>query len=259
VGGFLTGAPNVTAAGTIQVEANGGSGILARSWNALMITAGGKVNLSDAINHSDRTVLIAGALSNAGTLDLSGNDLIVRKGNLSDITNQLANGFNHGSGYWNGQGIVSGIAANDSSFLTALGVIQRAADGLFDGQFVAANDVLVKYTWYGDADLSGKVDGTDYSLIDHGFNNSATGWQNGDFNYDGKIDGSDYSLIDNAFNLQGSNGLASPMNLVASHTVEFAQPSDTAAIPEPADILILGMVGLMSQRGRRRAAISPLI
>ena len=28
------------------------------------------------------------------------------------------------------------------------------------------NDVLVKYTYYGDANLDGKVDGSDYSRID---------------------------------------------------------------------------------------------
>jgi LacI family transcriptional regulator len=45
----------------------------------------------------------------------------------------------------------------------------RAANK-FDTVIPGANDVLVKYAYYGDADLSGHVDGSDYSLIDNTFN-----------------------------------------------------------------------------------------
>jgi hypothetical protein len=69
--------------------------------------------------------------------------------------------------------------------------------------------VLVKYTYYGDANLDGQVDGSDYTKIDNGFNNHLTGWINGDFNYDGAVDGSDYTLIDNAFNTQSASIAAS--------------------------------------------------
>jgi parallel beta-helix repeat protein len=55
---------------------------------------------------------------------------------------------------------------------------------------------------YGDANNDGVVDGSDYSLIDNGFNNHLTGWHNGDFDNNGVIDGSDYTLIDNEFNTQ---------------------------------------------------------
>ena len=48
------------------------------------------------------------------------------------------------------------------------------------------------------------ANGTDYALIDNGFNYSLTGWFNGDFDYSGTINGTDYALIDNAFNAQGS-------------------------------------------------------
>jgi hypothetical protein len=74
----------------------------------------------------------------------------------------------------------------------------------FEGSPVLATDVLIKYTWYGDANLDGKVDGSDYSRIDSGFLAHATGWANGDFNYDNTVNGSDYTLIDNAFNTQGN-------------------------------------------------------
>jgi hypothetical protein len=151
-----------------------------------------------------------------GQLDLADNDLIVHNpdaptaaASLATINDQLKSGFNAGNGYWDGQGIASTAAADDKSYLTTLGVILNSNNGTpvyttFDNEPVTSTDVLVKNTFYGDADLSGKVDGTDYSMIDVGYNNhgALTGWVNGDFNYDGHIDGSDYSLIDNAFNLQ---------------------------------------------------------
>jgi len=62
---------------------------------------------------------------------------------------------------------------------------------------------------FGDANLDGHVNGSDYSKIDFGSFNHLTGWSNGDFNYDGVINGSDYTLIDNAFNTQGESLAAS--------------------------------------------------
>jgi hypothetical protein len=74
----------------------------------------------------------------------------------------------------------------------------------FDNQPAVATDVLLKDTYYGDTNLDGKVDGSDYSRIDNASLSPATGWFNGDFNYDGLIDGSDYTLIDNAYNTQSA-------------------------------------------------------
>jgi hypothetical protein len=186
---------------------------------SLSIAAGAKDVVPPPWVGGRRIVLVVGSLSIAGStnawqgqLDLSGNDLIVRNASLVTVTNLLENGFSRGAGYWNGQGIISSTAAANPSDVTTLGVLQPSTSlTAFDGLSVSTNDVLVKYTYYGDADLNGRVDGTDYSLIDTGFasHGSKTGWQNGDFNDDGKIDGSDYSLIDNAFNSQGAAPAAS--------------------------------------------------
>jgi hypothetical protein len=121
-----------------------------------------------------------------------------------------------------------------------------------DGSAVAVNDVLVKFTYYGDANLDGKVDGSDYSRIDNGALNHLTGWFNGDFNYDGMINGSDYTLIDNAFNTQGAQ-LASEL---ASPTAQIAGAAGigSSAVPEPATLGLLGIgaIGLLSRRSRAR-------
>ena len=52
------------------------------------------------------------------------------------------------------------------------------------------------YTYAGDADLNGKLDGDDYFRIDTGFASNATGWVNGDFDYNGHINGDDYFILD---------------------------------------------------------------
>ena len=216
----------VSAGGTLNLQ--NGTGLSASQADppTLQLTVGGKVQLQ---NYGSGAQVVFGtyALSIAGSsnswtgkLDLANNDLIGYRGSLSQITNQVKSGY--ASGTWQGNGITSSAAAADTTHLTALGVIQNTVDGVttngaqlystFDGVSVYSNDVLVGYTYYGDANLDGQVDGSDYSRIDNAAlnnqnssNTPLTGWYNGDFNYDGVIDGSDYTLIDNAYNSQGAN------------------------------------------------------
>src|SRR5439155_4739349 len=115
----------------------------------------------------------------------------------SGVVGMLASGRN--GGLWNGSGIVTSMsAAMYPQVLTTLGV-DEASDALnllpgqtqlWDGQVVDDTTVLVKYTYGGDTDLSGTIDGDDYFAIDGhvGMNGLAFGFMNGDFNFDGAID-----------------------------------------------------------------------
>jgi hypothetical protein len=104
----------------------------------------------------------------------------------------------------------------------------------FGGQAVTPNTVLVKYTYGGDANLDGVVDGDDYSYWLNGFlgttDPAVQGWLRGDFNYDGVVDGDDYTQWLNAFLSAGPPlaGGASP-------------------VPEPAALVLLGaaVIGLV--------------
>jgi hypothetical protein len=192
---------------TISPVAAGG-GILTRTFSSIAIGSTGSLAVATAAARSDRTLVLTSSLSIAagGQLDLGGNDMVLEAGGVAGLTGVTALAATGDSfGNWNGPGLASSAAAADKKHLTALGVAPGSvipAGKTFDGYTPAAGDVLVKYTSYGDTNLDGNVDGSDYSRIDVGYAAAATGWVNGDFNYDSAVDGTDYTLIDNAFNGQ---------------------------------------------------------
>jgi hypothetical protein len=291
----------IVEAGKFVIGGNGGTGTLtigasiyAYSDNDTSIAAGSKIAVLQYGTLGTGTLTFAGT-TNAwqGQLDIGSSDLIVRNGSIGTIINQIKSGYANGT--WTGQGIISSVAAADSLHLTAVGAIvnnngsggqiygnnSTGTLGLFGGNNPNVNAVLVKFTFYGDANLDGTVDGSDYSLIDNGFINHLTGWYNGDFNYDGVVDGSDYTLIDNGFNNQGSASGVSPFitttgaaprdeslfsdmdsstALIQTASLGNSNPnaSTTAqiggsSVPEPASLALLTMAALpmLSRRSRR--------
>jgi hypothetical protein len=260
VAGVLPITANVSVAGILNFAGSAGSGILNRTLAAINLSSGATVAMGVPTASANRTVLVLGSLQFGGTtnawqgvLDLSTNDLILRNGSAGVIANQLKQAYSGGS--WAGTGGITSSAAGGGN-LTTLGY--RAGGSTFDGLTTTGSDVVVKFTYYGDANLDGKVDGSDYSLIDSAFlanqshPGSYTAWSNGDFNYDGVIDGSDYTLIDNAFNTQGVNLTASVATVMVSTTAQIVEGS--AAVPEPASTGLLTASGLALLARRRRRA-----
>ena len=193
----------VTAGGAATVPGPAaGGGLLARRFASVSVASGATLAFATDAAHADRQIVVTSALTVAGTIDLGGNDMVVRNGSLSAVTALAKAGF--ANGRWNGVGgLDSSAAAADATHLTALGVAAPTA-ATFDGQAVSSTDALVKYTDYGDANLDGVVNAADYTRVDAGFVLARTGWANGDVNYDGVVDGSDYALVDNAFNRQAA-------------------------------------------------------
>jgi len=242
-----TGSTTVGTGAIFSLPANSSSGnIVTRMIGAVTINTNGKITLGPAASPTTRQLLVVPSITlNGGVLDLADNDMIVQSAGpagLAVITAQVKQA-----------GIISSVAASRGDHLTTLGVIQNdngagsAIYSTFDGTPVIDADVLTKYTYYGDANLDGVVDGSDYSRIDNGYLSNLTGWINGDFNYDGTINGSDYTLIDNAFNTQGANLTTE----IASPT---AQIGEAFSVPEPASIASAGIaaVATLSRRSRSR-------
>jgi SdrD B-like protein len=141
-------------------------------------------------------------------LDLNNNAMIIDYGNnadpISTIDGLLQTGYANGD--WNGYGIRSTAAADDSNGITAIGSAdnQELGDTTFDGVTVAANSILLLYTYYGDANLDGVVNKLDVSAVSVGFVFGESGWQNGDFTYAGSVTKVDISLLSEGFTFQGA-------------------------------------------------------
>jgi hypothetical protein len=249
--------------------------------SALTINAG---TVSILTNGGDSGVGRVGSLSiaSSASLDLNDNDLIVTNAATGTISNLIAQARH--SGAWDQPGITSSAARSQANHATTLGVLSGAeyvaVNGSTFGSFsVASGDVLVKYTWYGDTDLNGKVNFDDYVRIDNGFNSHLTGWFNGDFDYSGAVNFDDYVLIDLAFNTQSGtlgralayvdgsdrslHGMSEPaLERVVQHFGQFGDDYAShvlAAVPEPSTLtlaVVPALAGMLRVRpGRRRREV----
>jgi hypothetical protein len=181
--------------------------------------------------------IAGGPASPAAKLDLADNGLIVQGGDLAGVTALVASARNSAAGLWQGNGLTTSTAAP----LRGLGVIRNdRGDGTplyatFGGMAVDTTSVLVKFTYSGDTDLSGRIDAADYFAVDRGGALHLTGWANGDFDYSGgRPDAADYMLIDRAF-LSSAPALAT-------------MPAATNAVPEPAACALLLAAALLRRR-----------
>ena len=245
------------------------------------VNNGGFVTLTQhnsPIKHIDTSTL---HFAGTGTLDLTDNSMIVRTQTLAAVNAQLTSGYNAAAGYWNGPGINSSIAAAEPNGLTALGVLDNAEYGYTNFAGVTGllgTEILVKYTWIGDADLNGVVNGDDFTQFAFGFNGGTAEWLNGDFDYNGVVNGDDFTLFAAGFN--GQTGPLRPAEAaaVSEQLASFAQQLGIdgaasavavssagdgspavgqAVVPEPGSIGLLaaGALGLLGRRRRntRRA------
>jgi hypothetical protein len=98
------------------------------------------------------------------------------------------------------------------------------------------SQVVVAYTWYGDANLDGTVNALDFNAVASSFGSSAT-WGGGDFNYDGVVNTADFTVLATNFNKQ----IALPDGALAS------------LVPEPGAIGLFtsALVGLRWRRKKK--------
>jgi hypothetical protein len=222
---------SLTANGNVTIVADGTSAGTSRVTN-LAIKQGVEVDISN------NKLIIAGA-GNTGAWNGSA---------YTGTTGLIVNGRNGGT--WDGWGILTSQTAALGGSYTSLGVatageVGRAGSN-FGGINVSASDVLVMYTYGGDANLDGKINIDDYVRIDSGIAAGLTGWVNGDFNYDGKVNIDDYTTVIDG-NI-GNQGAPFPLGSEAS----VSGLSGITAVPEPALTSLIIVPALFSMRRRSR-------
>jgi hypothetical protein len=217
---YAPGRATITAAGSDNtwIGAASGDWSTGTNWSrGVAPAASDEVAIYDSAVTLASPTRVAGIfLNDTAKLDMLTSTLIVDYANgatppVAHLTSRLATGRGDDANWTGPAGILSSVAAQ-SSGVTALALGNPAelyglssTDTLdLAGHTIDATTLIVKYTYDGDANLDGLIDGADYGLIDNYVQFPGTsGYWNGDFNYDGVIDGADYGLIDNAIQLQG--------------------------------------------------------
>jgi hypothetical protein len=113
----------------------------------------------------------------------------------------------------------------------------------WDGQPLSGTDqIIVKYTYRGDLDLNGVVDGNDFTVVQMNFGLTGLGlgkgWMKGDADLDGDVDGNDFTVIQANFGGGSTTPLAPPVG---------------GAVPEPSTLalaLLAALGGLWFRRSR---------
>lgn len=185
--------------GSVQIGTgylSGTTTISGGSFLAQNLTSSGSIDIDDG------TIEITGRWMNFGVIDVSGGTLIVP----SSV--QISGSFH----------VISSAAANHPDLPATLAHIPYAGG------------YKIMYTWYGDANGDGVVNGDDLALIAP-VGTTKANWADGDFNGNGVIDTDDFAL----FALGAAQGSENILT----------------AIPEPLTSMFLPAFVVMSMSRRR--------
>jgi hypothetical protein len=177
-----------------------------------------------------------------GMLDIGQVDLrtqpAIGSADLGTIQNQLHEAYDNGK--WDGAGGITSSALTSATGIALMtGADYTAATGHtnFDGQTLLSTDILLHLAPVGDANLDGRVDLSDLSIVLNNFGQSSLSWTHGNFDYTSAIDLSDLSAVLNNF------GYITPAG--------SASQSVVTAVPEPASFALIGFSGTLLWRRRR--------
>jgi autotransporter-associated beta strand protein len=212
--------------------------------NQAVTLAGGNMQLAP---HTGGETVSSLSITGGSTLDLTNNHIVIDYGVPADqatvdsairsyissgeIFSSEANG-SYGVGYADG---------NDAS----------------ESGIVAPNSVLVAYALYGDANLDGVVNGSDFTILASHLGKSVTGWDQGDFFYTGTVTGADFTaLVSNLGKSASGADIQLPAADYAAIDAFAAANGLMADVPEPVtgSMLLIAGVGILMHRRRKQLA-----
>jgi hypothetical protein len=214
--------------------------------------AAGTVRLTPSGAEGKHVIDVNAFTQAAGTtLDLTNNAMVVDYASggpspFAAIRSAIVSGY--AGGAWTGTGITSS-SANAGQF--ALGYSENNGTGsgtnftTFQGNPVDNSAVLTVFTRYGDSNLDGLVNLSDFNRLAANFGLAAGAvWGQGDFDYNGNVNLGDFNKLAANFGLSaGPDGVVGPDDWAAL----------SAAVPEPS-VLGLGTVAGVGLLRRRRTA-----
>jgi autotransporter-associated beta strand protein/T5SS/PEP-CTERM-associated repeat protein len=268
----------IVNAGTLNVNTDAGdashSNLSVTAGNNSVVTFGATQHLAAlALNNTVVATVTSGGTKTLVTktlslasatakLDLTDNNLIVDYADggpspYAEIRDYIKVGRGtkdiNGAYLWDGLGITSS-AAQANYQLNAIGILDNGflAPGYkktdLEGVPVDATAVMVKFTYYGDANLDGKVDRNDLNVFITNYlvppSAAQMGWQAADFNDDGVVDRNDLNLFMYGYLHQGDL-LAGGIDLAALNTV-----------PEPGTLALLALAATAVAARRRRRLVT---
>jgi fibronectin-binding autotransporter adhesin len=233
--------------GTLQV----GAADAIPSTGGITLQSGGVMQFASSIGGVTTSSLSIDSLSD---LDITNNHLFINYPSGQDPISSIAALINTGysSGAWNGVGgIISTTAQTNPSY--GIGYADSADPNNPAG--LPTDTIEIAYTLLGDANLDGKVNGSDFTLMAANFNDSVTnGWDEGDFNYSNNVNGEDFVLLADNFNDFASQSAVSASDLAALDSFAAANGISPTSVPEPTCgvAMVVGVVSLLQTRLRSR-------
>jgi hypothetical protein len=190
----------LTVSGVTHVEASTGALSLAgkvSNLTTIQVETASRINLLGDGTHVLRTTYPG--IQETARLDIGREAVIFDYppgySSLGDVRFKVRDGYFNGA--WTGSGICSEIAGTTGH---AIGYGEASAlfaqfPATFMGQSVDETSVLVRFTRYGDANLDGTVNLTDFNRLARSFGSSDAYWTQGEFNYDESVTLADFNLL----------------------------------------------------------------
>jgi len=153
------------------------------------------------------------SLQSGATLDIASNTLFINYGNgsspLATVQADVQNGTILSSTANAGNPGQYTVGYADSTELTS----------------IASGNVEVLYTLAGDANLDGRVNFNDFSILQNNYDQSGRDWSQGDYNHDGLVNFNDFSILQNNYD----QSLTGASSIFSSAAINSAAPKAAAA------------------------------